>query len=129
MMTLSQTLEASQTLRRYTGCFERCTKGGKDIEARTYLPNIKKACEELGMDWRAVVGLENERFFKEPERFSTEYEPFSNRSVTVQYQDKNPEITVQTDINRSCGSCGNSLKGKRSNAKYCNEKCKNQART
>lgn len=41
-MTLTETLQTTDILRRYTGCFERCMKAGKDIEARTYLPNIKK---------------------------------------------------------------------------------------
>jgi len=118
---LTETLEASSVLRRYTKCFENCTKRGNDIEARTYLPNIRKACELLGMDFRAVLGVENERFF-------VVSEPFNNRSENVHYQDKNPEITVQTNINRSCGLCGKSLKGKRSNAKWCNNTCKNQAR-
>lgn len=120
-MSMTETLEASQVLRRYTKCFEQCTKRGNDIEARTYLPNIRKACELLEMNFRAVLGIENERFF-------IVTEPFNNRSVSVHYQDKNPEITVQTDINRSCGNCGKSLKGKRSNAIYCNNNCKNQAR-
>ncbi|MEA5458717.1 hypothetical protein VB796_06700 [Arcicella sp. LKC2W] len=134
-MTLNETLEASQILRRFAKSFENCVRVGKDIEARTYLPNIRKACEVLGMDWRALLGIENERFF-------TDTEPFMNRSVSdltvplsVQLSEQNPEITVLRDINRSvsvqtdgCLTCGNSLKGKRKGAKYCTDTCKNAIR-
>ena len=87
MMTLQETLNASDILRRYTGCFERCIKAGKDLEARTYLPNIRKACELLDLNWRELIGNENERFFSNTE-------PFNNRSVSVQYKDESNNKTT-----------------------------------
>lgn len=127
-MTLQETLNASEVLRRYTMCFDRCTRAGKHIEARTYLPNIRKACEELNMNWREVLGIENERFFTDNERII-------NRSLSDQLTEQIPEITVQRDINRSltvhldeCLNCQNSLKGKRKGAKYCSDNCKNSHR-
>jgi hypothetical protein len=134
-MSLAETLEASGVLRRFTACFESCIKKGKEIEARTYLPNIRKACELLNMDWRAVLGIENERFFTDNEPFISVQEPIFNRSVAVQVADKNPQIAVQKDIIRSsdnktgnCVVCGKSLNGKRSDAKFCSGNCRNSNR-
>jgi hypothetical protein len=134
-MSLAETLEASSVLRRFTACFESCIKKGKEIEARTYLPNIRKACEILGMDWRELLGIENERFFTDTERFIAVQEPIISRSVSVQLSDKMPQIAVQEDIIRSqddktgnCVVCGKSLNGKRSDAKFCSGNCRNSNR-
>lgn len=126
-MDLESTLKASETLRRFAKSFENCSRAGKHIEARTYIPNIRKACEILGMDWKELLGIENERFF-------TDTEPLINRSesvLSVPLSVENPEITVISDINRSlsvktdnCLKCGNSLKGKRKDAKFCNDNCR-----
>ena len=103
IMNLPEILNASDILRRYTSCFERCIKAGKDTEARTHLPTIKKACDDLGMDWRELLGAENERFF------------IGSKSA------QKPDITDLIDISGSnvcaCG-CGRSMEGKKKGSKY-----------
>jgi hypothetical protein len=147
--SLQETLDASRILRQYTTCFESCIKKGKVIEARTYLPNIKKACEILGMDWRELLGIENERFFigsTSAHNGSTSAHNGStsahNGSISAHNGSEIGSISAQkpkiTALSHNIGStsaqsicvcgCGRSMIGKKKGSIYFEKQCRNKAR-
>ncbi len=123
-MSLVETLEASKILRQYTSCFESASRKGKHIEARTYLPNIKAACQALNMSFIQFMGAENERFFISDEPITNRYEPLMNCSETLQ----KVSSTVGNGSKRICRNCSLSIEGMKSNAIYCSRKCINNSR-
>lgn len=119
-MQVNETIQLTNYLRRYTKAFEQCIAAGKNVEARTYLPIIRKACEELKMDWKELLGSEYNRFFTDV----TVKNGYEIEDITVSQNDKKPQITVTSDINR-CLNCQKYLTGRRKGTKFCNNQCKN----
>lgn len=45
-------------LRQLSINYNRCMRSKRQMEAMTYLPEIKEKCQQLGMDWKVFTGLE-----------------------------------------------------------------------
>lgn len=120
-MSMTETLEASQVLRRYTHCFESCVKKGKDLEARTYLPNIRKACEVLELDFLELMGDGFRRIFVENVKsFEKRSEPFTEieKPLPKRLQYDYPLLSV-------CPNCLSEFKMKKGKV-YCKSICRSQ---
>jgi len=85
------------------------SKGNKSL-ALTYVPEIKKSCEILELDWKVLLGIESGYIIND---------------LSVPLKDKIGDLSDSSHIfQKHCMNCGNEIKGKRADAKFCSDRCK-----
>ncbi len=106
--------------------YERLKHAGKAIEAMSFLPSIRKACEKQGLNWSVVLGLENGFIFTDENGNNT----VTKTVTTVSYGNENGNFErlkngkiPENEVFCKCG-CGKSLQGKRKSALFYSAKCK-----
>jgi len=83
---------------------------GNKMLALTYLPEIKKSCEILELDWTVLLGIENGYIIND---------------LSVPINLKNADLSVSGNTNqRLCENCNKDINGKRADAKFCSDRCK-----
>ncbi|MDI9870600.1 hypothetical protein [Flectobacillus roseus] len=101
-------------LKGLTHIYESLLLRQKPLQAKSYIPEIKECCEELGLEWSVYLGIEDGYLYAS----KTVQEP----SLSVE----KPLVAVQEENINKCLHCKKELKGKRKDAKYCDDVCRSQ---